>query len=83
MTQTLLMPWGRVTGVSVGDNESVFVRGLGERYSNTTLAGITLPTTEPDRRIIPLDLFPTGLIDSVQVSKTYLPPTGHHSLQAA
>ena len=63
----------RVTGVSVVDGQSVFVRGLGERYSNTTLAGATLPTTEPDRRVVPLDLFPTGLIDSVQVSKTYTP----------
>ena len=63
----------RVTGVSVVDNQSVFVRGLGERYSNTTLNGTTLPTTEPDRRVVPLDLFPTGLIDSVQVSKTYTP----------
>ena len=63
----------RVTGVSVVDGQSVFVRGLGERYSNTTLAGATLPTTEPDRRVVPLDLFPSGLIDSVQVSKTYTP----------
>ena len=63
----------RVTGISVVDSQSVFVRGLGERYSNTTLNGVTLPTTEPDRRVVPLDLFPTGLIDSVQVSKTYTP----------
>ena len=63
----------RVTGVSVVEGQSVFVRGLGERYSNTTLAGATLPTTEPDRRVVPLDLFPSGLIDSVQVSKTYTP----------
>ena len=63
----------RVTGVSVVEGQSVFVRGLGERYSNTTLAGATLPTTEPDRRVVPLDLFPAGLIDSVQVSKTYTP----------
>ena len=63
----------RVTGASVVDGQSVFVRGLGERYSNTTLAGITLPTTKPDRRIVSLDLFPTGLIDSVQISKTYTP----------
>ena len=63
----------RVTGVSVVGSGSVFVRGLGERYSNTTLAGATLPTTEPDRRVVPLDLFPTALIDSVQVSKTYTP----------
>ena len=63
----------RVTGVSVVDGQSIFVRGLGERYSNMTLAGLTLPTTEPDRRIVPLDIFSTGLTDSVQVSKTYAP----------
>jgi TonB-dependent receptor len=49
------------------------VRGLGERYSNTTLAGSVLPTTEPDKKVVPLDLFPTGLIDSVQVNKSYSP----------
>ena len=63
----------RVTGVSLVDNQYVFVRGLGERYSNTTLAGAVIPTTEPDKKVVPLDLFPTGLIDSVQVSKSYSP----------
>ena len=37
----------RVTGLTVVDNQYVFVRGLGERYSNTTLNGAVLPTTEP------------------------------------
>lgn len=63
----------RVTGLSVVDNQYVFVRGLGERYSNTTLAGSTLPTTEPDKKVVPLDLFPAGLLDSVQVIKSYSP----------
>jgi hypothetical protein len=63
----------RVTGLSVVDNQFVFVRGLGERYSNTTLAGSVLPTTEPDKKVVSLDLFPSGLIDSVQVSKSYSP----------
>jgi outer membrane receptor protein involved in Fe transport len=63
----------RVTGVSIVENSYVFVRGLGERYSNTTLAGSVLPTTEPDKKVVPLDLFPTGLIDSVQVNKSYSP----------
>lgn len=63
----------RVTGLSVVDNQYVFVRGLGERYSNTTLSGALLPTTEPDRKVVPLDLFPTSLLDSVQVSKSYSP----------
>lgn len=64
---------GRVTGLSVVDSQYVYVRGLGERYSNTTLSGSIIPTTEPDKKVVPLDLFPTGLIDSVQVAKTYLP----------
>ena len=63
----------RVTGLSLVDNQYVYVRGLGERYSNTTLAGSVLPTTEPDKKVVPLDLFPTGLIDSVQVNKSYSP----------
>jgi outer membrane receptor protein involved in Fe transport len=63
----------RVTGLSVVDSQYVFVRGLGERYSNTTLAGSTIPTTEPDKKVVPLDFFPAALIDSVQVSKTYSP----------
>ena len=50
----------RVTGLSVVDNQYVFVRGLGERYSNTTLAGSVIPTTEPDKKVVPLDLFPAG-----------------------
>src|SRR5918992_5507066 len=63
----------RVTGMSVVDNQYVFVRGLGERYSNTTLAGSVLPTTEPDKKVVPLDLFPAGLLDSVQIAKSYAP----------
>ena len=63
----------RVTGLSIVDNQFVYVRGLGERYSNTTLSGALLPTTEPDKKVVPLDLFPAGLIDSVQVAKSYSP----------
>jgi hypothetical protein len=63
----------RVTGLSVVDGSYVFVRGLGERYSNTTLNGAVLPTTEPDKKVVPLDLFQSGLIDNVQVLKTYTP----------
>ncbi|MDA1185158.1 MAG: TonB-dependent receptor [Acidobacteria bacterium] len=62
----------RVTGLSVVD-DFLYVRGLGERYSNTTLNDSVIPTTQPDRKVVPLDLFPTGLIDSVQVVKSYVP----------
>ncbi len=63
----------RVTGLSVVDNQYVFVRGLGERYSNTTLSGAVLPSTEPERKVVSLDMFPASLLDNVSVVKTYTP----------
>jgi outer membrane receptor protein involved in Fe transport len=63
----------RVTGLSVVGDGFTFVRGLGERYSNTTLAGATIPSTQPERKVVGLDLFPSGLLDSVSVVKSYTP----------
>jgi hypothetical protein len=63
----------RVTGMSVVDDQYVFVRGLGERYSNTTLNGAMIPTTEPDKKVVPLDLFPSGMLSSVSIAKSYTP----------
>jgi outer membrane receptor protein involved in Fe transport len=61
----------RVTGVTVVGGRYVYVRGLGERYSSTLLNGSSLPSPEPERRVVPLDLFPTDLLDSVVIQKTY------------
>jgi TonB-dependent receptor len=63
----------KVTGVSVVGVGFVYVRGLGERYSATSLNGAMVPTTEPEKRVVPLDLFPTGMIDNIKVAKTYSP----------
>lgn len=63
----------RVTGLSVVDGQYVFVRGLGERYSNTTLGGAVLPSTQPERKVVALDMFPASLLDSVQVVKSFTP----------
>lgn len=63
----------RVTGVTLVGGRFVYVRGLGERYSSTLLNGADLPSPDPSRRIIPLDLFPTGVLGSVVVQKTYSP----------
>lgn len=61
----------KVTGVSVVEDKFVYVRGLGERYSATTLNNSMLATTEPERRVVPLDLFPANLIDNIKVLKSY------------
>ncbi len=62
----------KVTGVTTM-NDFVFVRGLDPRYSATTLNNALLASTEPERRVVPLDLFPASLIDSIKVQKTYAP----------
>ncbi|HEX8125230.1 MAG TPA: TonB-dependent receptor [Allosphingosinicella sp.] len=61
----------RVTGLSVVGSGFVFVRGLGDRYSLALLNGSPLPSPEPLRRVVPLDIFPTGLIASSVVQKSY------------
>ncbi|HYZ82845.1 MAG TPA: TonB-dependent receptor, partial [Bryobacteraceae bacterium] len=63
----------KVTGVSIVNNGFVYVRGLGERYSATMLNSAMIPTTEPEKRVVPLDLFPAALIESVRILKTYSP----------
>ncbi|MFP7722898.1 TonB-dependent receptor domain-containing protein [Lysobacter sp. A3-1-A15] len=61
----------RVTGLSLVRDKFVFVRGLGERYSSALLNGSPLPSPEPLQRVVPLDLFPSEVLDSVTVQKTY------------
>jgi TonB-dependent receptor len=61
----------RVTGLSVVGNGFVFVRGLGDRYSLALLNGSPLPSPEPLRRVVPLDIFPTSVIASSVVQKSY------------
>lgn len=63
----------RVTGISLQDDKYVFVRGLGERYSNTTLNGSKVPTVEFDKKVVPLDMFAADLLEKVTVAKSYTP----------
>ena len=61
----------RVPGLSVSQGKYVFVRGLNERYSQALLDGTPLPSPEPLKRVVPLDLFPTNVLDTIEVQKTY------------
>ena len=61
----------RVTGLSVNTNGFVYVRGLGDRYSLALLNGLALPSPEPLRRVVPLDIFPTSIVSSAVVQKSY------------
>ncbi|WP_310498979.1 TonB-dependent receptor domain-containing protein [Sandarakinorhabdus sp.] len=61
----------RVTGLSVVGGRFVYVRGLGERYSLALLNGLPIPSPDPLRRVVPLDLFPTAILASSVVQKSY------------
>ena len=63
----------RVTGISIVGGRYVFVRGLGERYSNTLLNNVEIPSPEPNRRVVPMDIFPASLLSSLQTVKTFSP----------
>lgn len=61
----------RVTGLTLVDGKYIYVRGLGERYSQTLLDGSTLPSPDPARRVVPLDMFPSGIIKNLVIQKSY------------
>src|SRR5690606_15401074 len=61
----------RIAGLNLSGGRYVYVRGLGERYSNSMLNGAVLPSPEPVRKVVPLDMFPANIIDSVLVQKTF------------
>lgn len=54
----------KVTGASVVDGKYVYVRGLGDRYSTTQMNGIELPSSDPDRKAVHFDLFPSEMLDN-------------------
>jgi outer membrane receptor protein involved in Fe transport len=61
----------RVTGITIVDGKYVFVRGLGERYSTVLLNDMHIPSPEPTKRVVPLDIFPAGVIQSMDIKKGY------------
>ncbi len=63
----------RVVGATIVGSRFVYVRGLGERYTNAQLNGAPLPSPEPDRAAVPLDLFPTAVLERLTIVKTFTP----------
>lgn len=63
----------KVTGVTVAGGKYVYIRGMGERYVNVTLNNQAVPSPDPDKRALPLDLFPTGLLENIVTNKSFSP----------
>ena len=62
-----------VTGATIQDGKYAVIRGLGDRYTSTLLNGVRLPTADREKRAVSMDQFPSAMIESVQVSKTFTP----------
>jgi hypothetical protein len=63
----------RVTGLSVEGGKYVYVRGLSDRYSMTTLNNAEIPGLDPDRNTVQMDIFPSNIIEQLVVNKTFSP----------
>lgn len=63
----------RVVGTTVVDGKYIVVRGLGDRYTNAMLNGSPLPSPEPDRQAVPLDMFPALVLADLTIAKTFTP----------
>ncbi|WP_222981905.1 TonB-dependent receptor [Flagellimonas meishanensis] len=62
----------QISGISKQQGSSnVYVRGLGDRYQNTTMNGLSLPSNDVNKKNINLDLFSSSIIENVAVSKAY------------
>ncbi|KTF11509.1 TonB-dependent receptor domain-containing protein [Pseudoalteromonas sp. 10-33] len=68
----------RVTGLTLVDGKFIYVRGLGERYSSTQLNSMYVPSPDPTRSVVPLDLFPSEIIESLSVQKSFSPDMPAH-----
>lgn len=63
----------KLPGVTISGGKYAVIRGLNDRYSTTQLNGITLTSPDPDRQAVQLDIFPTGLVESIVTAKTFTP----------
>lgn len=63
----------KISGANIVGGKYAVVRGLGDRYTNTTVNGGVIPSADPSRKAVQLDLFPTDLLQSVNIYKTFTP----------
>ncbi|MEI6645203.1 MAG: TonB-dependent receptor [bacterium] len=62
-----------ITGATIQDGKYAVIRGLGDRYTSTSLNGIRMPNADRDKRAVSMDQIPSALIESVQVTKSFMP----------
>ncbi|KAA3634847.1 MAG: TonB-dependent receptor [Calditrichaeota bacterium] len=63
----------KVTGATVVGGQYVTIRGMGDRYAQAKLNGSVLPSPDPDKQSVPMDMIPTALLDNIIVEKSFTP----------
>ena len=63
----------RLPGVTLMSDKYVYIRGLGERYSASLLNGAQIPSPDLTRNVVPLNVFPTSVINSLKIYKSWSP----------
>jgi len=68
----------RVSGVTVqrtstGEGRYAIIRGMDQRYNNTLVNGIKIPSPDDKYRFVPLDIFPSELLERLEVIKALTP----------
>lgn len=61
----------KITGITKVDGRGLFVRGLEDRYNNLLINGLAVPSNNPFKKIISLDLFPTDIVSVLETYKTF------------
>lgn len=74
---------GRMAGVNVVEGQFAVVRGLGDRYNSTLLNDLPVPSPDPVRQGVQLDLFPTSVVEGVVADKAFTPSLPSNSSGAA
>jgi TonB-dependent receptor len=63
----------KITGVNIVDGKYAVVRGLGDRYSNTLMNGAVLPSNDPSKKSVQLDIIPSDLLEKIVTTKSFTP----------
>lgn len=63
----------KITGISKVESRGLFVRGLEDRYNNLLINDLPVPSNNPFKKILPLDIFPTDIVSVIETYKTFNP----------
>ncbi|MFP9100049.1 TonB-dependent receptor domain-containing protein [Flavobacterium sp. RHBU_24] len=62
----------KTSGISKQEgSNNVYVRGLGDRYNSTSMNGLPIPSNDPEKKNIFLDIFTTDIVDVISIDKVY------------